>query len=40
MKPGPIDYRNLTRGNLAGRGASARLTDSGKAIMRLLTFPD
>ena len=40
VKPGPIDYRDMTRGNLAGRGASARLTDSGKAIMRLLTFPD
>ena len=40
MKPSATDYRNLTRGNLAGRGASARLTESGKRIMRLLTFPD
>ncbi|MEO6969988.1 MAG: M23 family metallopeptidase [Chthoniobacterales bacterium] len=40
VKPGAVDYRNLTRGNLAGRGASARLTESGKALMRLLTFPD
>ena len=40
VQPSRIDYRNLTRGNLAGRGTSARLTESGKAIMRLLTFPD
>jgi murein DD-endopeptidase MepM/ murein hydrolase activator NlpD len=40
VKPSPIDCRNLTRGNIAGRGSSAHLTDSGKAIMRLLTFPD
>lgn len=40
VKPAPIDYRSLTRGDLAGRGASAHLTDSGKALMRLLTFPD
>jgi murein DD-endopeptidase MepM/ murein hydrolase activator NlpD len=40
VKPAPIDYRHLTRGDLAGRGASAHLSDSGKALMRLLTFPD
>ena len=40
LKPGPIDARYLTRGNVNGRGQSARLTDSGKALMRLLTFPD
>ena len=40
VKPSPIDCRNLTRDNIAGRGASAHLTDTGKAIMRLLTFPD
>ncbi len=40
VKPSTIDYRNLTRGDLAGRGARARLTDSGKGLMRLLTFPD
>ncbi|MBA3650722.1 MAG: M23 family metallopeptidase [Chthoniobacterales bacterium] len=39
VKPGPGDLRNLTR-HLAGRGSSARLTESGKAYMRLLTFPD
>ncbi|MEO7950665.1 MAG: M23 family metallopeptidase [Spartobacteria bacterium] len=38
-KPGPVDLRFLTR-HLAGRGSSARLTDSGKAFLRLLTFPD
>ncbi|CAN5487537.1 hypothetical protein BH18VER2_BH18VER2_12500 [soil metagenome] len=39
VKPGSGNLRNLTR-HLAGRGSSARLTDSGKAYMRLLTFPD
>jgi murein DD-endopeptidase MepM/ murein hydrolase activator NlpD len=38
-KPGPTDLRHLTR-HLAGRGSSAHLTDSGKAYLRLLTFPD
>jgi len=40
VKPSPLDARYLTRGNVAGRGGNARLTDSGKALMRLLTFPD
>jgi murein DD-endopeptidase MepM/ murein hydrolase activator NlpD len=40
VKSSPIDCRNLTRGNVAGRGSNAHLTDSGKALMRLLTFPD
>lgn len=40
VMPSQLDYRNLTRGNVTGRGASARLTESGKALMRLLTFPD
>jgi len=39
VKPGPVDLRYLSR-HLAGRGSNARLTDSGKAYMRLLTFPD
>ncbi|MEO8043450.1 MAG: M23 family metallopeptidase [Spartobacteria bacterium] len=39
VKPSPGDLRNLTR-HLAGRGSSARLTESGNAYMRLLTFPD
>jgi murein DD-endopeptidase MepM/ murein hydrolase activator NlpD len=40
VQPGPIDYRDLTRGNVGGRGRNAHLTESGKAIMRLLIFPD
>ncbi len=40
VKPTAIDCRNLTRGNVAGRGSSAHLTESGRSIMRLLTFPD
>ena len=39
VKPGPVDLRYLTR-HLAGRGGNAHLTESGKAYMRLLTFPD
>lgn len=39
VKPGSTDLRYLTR-HLAGRGSSARLTESGLAYMRLLTFPD
>jgi murein DD-endopeptidase MepM/ murein hydrolase activator NlpD len=40
VKSSPIDCRNLTRGDIAGRGSSAHLTASGKTLMRLLTFPD
>jgi len=40
LKPSPIDARYLTRGNVSGRGQSARLTDNGKTLLRLLTFPD
>lgn len=40
VKTSPIDCRYLTRGDLAGRGGNAHLTDSGKSLMRLLTFPD
>lgn len=40
VKPGPVDCRRLTRGTLAGRGTSARLTDSGRVLMQLYTFPD
>jgi hypothetical protein len=40
VKPSPIDCRNLTRGNVAGRGTSTHLTESGRALMRLYTFPD
>ncbi len=40
LKPGRIDARYLTRDHVAGRGTSAHLTESGKNLMRLLTFPD
>jgi murein DD-endopeptidase MepM/ murein hydrolase activator NlpD len=40
VKTSPLDARYFTRGNVAGRGGDAHLTDSGKALMRLLTFPD
>jgi hypothetical protein len=40
VKSSPLDYRSLTRGNLAGRGGKARLTDSGRSLMRLLAFPN
>jgi len=40
LKPSPVDARYLTRDNVAGRGASAHLSESGKRLMRLLTFPD
>jgi hypothetical protein len=40
LKSSPVDARYLTRGIVAGRGSSAHLTDSGKGLMRLLSFPD
>ena len=40
LKPTPVDARYLTRDNVAGRGSSAHLTQSGKSLMRLLAFPD
>jgi len=40
LKTSPIDVRYLTRENVAGHGSSAYLTESGKGLMRLLTFPD
>ena len=40
LKPGSVDARYLTRENVAGRGQSAHLTESGNGLMRLLTFPD
>ncbi|HEX4666962.1 MAG TPA: M23 family metallopeptidase [Chthoniobacterales bacterium] len=39
VKPSPVDARYLT-GHLAGRGRNVHLTESGKAYMRLLSFPD
>jgi hypothetical protein len=35
-----IDYSHLTRDEVAGRGASAHLTDYGRQLMRLLIYPD
>ncbi len=40
VKKRSIDYSYLTRGQIGGRGEIATLTDSGKRLMRLLTFPD
>ena len=40
VRSGKVDYRNLTRGWISGIGANAALTDSGKSLMRLLTYPD
>lgn len=40
VKPGGVDYRHLTRGEIAGRGSKAHLTESGKASARLLTWPE
>ena len=34
------DYAGATRGVIGGSGASPRLTESGRRLMRLLTFPD
>jgi hypothetical protein len=39
-KKSDVDYSLLTRGDLAGRGKAAHLSDTGKRLMRLLTFPD
>lgn len=35
-----IESADLTRGVVAGRGASAHLSDDGMRLMRLLTWPD
>ncbi len=40
VKRTEVDCSFYTRGEIAGRGASAHLTESGKAQMRLLTWPD
>ena len=40
MKSSPIDARYLTRDNIAGRGSGAHLTESGKRLMRLLTWSE
>lgn len=40
VKPSPIDARYLARDHVAGHGAAAHLTESGRRYIRLLTFPD
>ena len=40
LQTNPVNARYFTRGNVAGRGSGAHLTDSGKAFMRLLTFAE
>jgi hypothetical protein len=40
VKKTAVDCRYLTRGDVAGRGPTAHLTDSGKRLMRLLSYPD
>jgi murein DD-endopeptidase MepM/ murein hydrolase activator NlpD len=40
VKKTTIDCRYLTRGDVAGSGRTAHLTDSGKRLMRLLNYPD
>ena len=40
VKDSAIDCAYLTRGELAGRGAQAHLTENGMGLMRLLTWPD
>lgn len=40
VKKSAIDCSYLTRGELAGRGEHAHLTESGMRFMRLLTWPD
>jgi murein DD-endopeptidase MepM/ murein hydrolase activator NlpD len=40
VKESPVDYSHLTRGEITGRGGRAHLTENGKQLMRLLTYPD
>lgn len=40
IKPSAVDCYDLTRGLVTGRGENARLTDRGKRLARLLTYPD
>ena len=39
VKQGPVPYQYLTRGIVGGRAEKAHLTESGKTLMRLFTFP-
>ncbi len=40
VKPSPLDYGDLTRDLLTGRGRGARLSESGRSLMRLYSWPD
>jgi murein DD-endopeptidase MepM/ murein hydrolase activator NlpD len=40
VKKSAIDYSHLTRGDIAGQRGRAHLTENGKRLMRLLTYPD
>lgn len=40
IKKSSVDYRSLTRGEIGGRSGKAYLTESGKRLMRLLTYPE
>jgi murein DD-endopeptidase MepM/ murein hydrolase activator NlpD len=40
LKKSPVDAYSLTHGEVAGRGAKARLTEGGAILLRLLTYPD
>jgi len=39
-QPSRTDYSYLTRGVIGGRGGHPTLTDSGKSLMKLLTYPE
>src|SRR5437762_12025914 len=40
VKKSSIDYSNLTRDQISGRGEGAHLTEYGRRLMRLLIWPD
>nr|MDQ3082968.1 hypothetical protein [Gemmatimonadota bacterium] len=40
FKKSAVNYSYLTRGVLGGSGDRAFLTESGRRLMQLLTFPD
>jgi hypothetical protein len=40
IRKNSVDFRYLTRGEIGGRGDKAYLTESGKTLMRLLTYPE
>jgi len=40
IKKSPIDYSYLTQERIAGRGATAHLTEKGSVFMRLLIWPE